>query len=112
MDLDEGLQAFVTEAGELLAEMEAGLLKLGEHSAHEEAVNAIFRSAHTIKGTAGLFGLDYIVLFTHAVESVLEEVRNGTRAARRRTGGAAAGLRRPDRCDGARCRARRPRRSW
>ncbi len=79
MDLDEGLQAFVTEAGELLAEMEAGLLKLGEHSAHEEAVNAIFRSAHTIKGTAGLFGLDYIVLFTHAVESVLEEVRNGTR---------------------------------
>ncbi|KQV52445.1 chemotaxis protein CheA [Duganella sp. Root336D2] len=77
MDLDEGLQAFVTEAGELLAEMEACLLKLGEPAAREEAVNAIFRAAHTIKGTAGLFGLDYIVLFTHAVESVLEEVRNG-----------------------------------
>jgi two-component system, chemotaxis family, sensor kinase CheA len=78
MDLDEGLQAFVTEAGEMLAEMEAGLLKLGEPAAREEAVNAIFRVAHTIKGTAGLFGLDYIVLFTHAVESVLEKVRNGT----------------------------------
>lgn len=77
MNLDEGLQAFVTEAGELLAEMEAGLLKLGEPAAREEAVNAIFRAAHTIKGTAGLFALDYIVLFTHAVESVLEEVRNG-----------------------------------
>ncbi len=77
MDLDEGLQAFVTEAGELLAEMEGSLLKLGEPAAREEAVNAIFRAAHTIKGTAGLFGLDYIVLFTHAVESVLEEVRNG-----------------------------------
>ena len=76
MDLDDGLQAFVTEAGELLAEMEAGLLKLGESGAREEAVNAIFRAAHTIKGTAGLFGLDYIVLFTHAVESVLDEVRN------------------------------------
>ena len=76
MDLDEGLQAFVNEAGELLAEMEAGLLKLGEPAAREDAVNAIFRSAHTIKGTAGLFGLDFIVLFTHAVESVLEEVRN------------------------------------
>jgi two-component system chemotaxis sensor kinase CheA len=78
MDLDEGLQAFVTEAGELLAEMEASLLNLGDPSAREEAVNAIFRAAHTIKGTAGLFALDYIVLFTHAVESVLEEVRNGT----------------------------------
>ncbi|WP_426168478.1 chemotaxis protein CheA [Pseudoduganella sp. R-31] len=77
MDLDEGLLAFVTEAGELLAEMEAGLLKLGEPAVQEEAVNAIFRAAHTIKGTAGLFGLDYVVLFTHAVESVLEEVRNG-----------------------------------
>ncbi|MYN05660.1 chemotaxis protein CheA [Pseudoduganella sp. DS3] len=77
MNLDEGLQAFVTEAGELLAEMEAGLLHLGDPAAREEAVNAIFRAAHTIKGTAGLFALDYIVLFTHAVESVLEEVRNG-----------------------------------
>jgi len=80
MDLDEGLQAFVTEAGELLSEMEAGLLKLGEPAERAEAVNAIFRVAHTIKGTAGLFGLDYIVLFTHAVESVLEEVRNGAQA--------------------------------
>ncbi|MGW8390437.1 chemotaxis protein CheA [Pseudoduganella sp. HUAS MS19] len=77
MDLDEGLQAFVTEAGELLAEMEAGLLNLGDPAARAEALNAVFRAAHTIKGTAGLFGLDYIVLFTHAVESVLEEVRNG-----------------------------------
>lgn len=77
MNLDEGLQAFVTEAGELLAEMEAGLLHLGDPTAREESVNAIFRAAHTIKGTAGLFALDYIVLFTHAVESVLEEVRNG-----------------------------------
>jgi two-component system chemotaxis sensor kinase CheA len=76
MNLDEGLQAFVTEAGELLAEMEAGLLNLGDPAAREEAVNAIFRAAHTIKGTAGLFGLDYIVLFTHAVESVLDEVRD------------------------------------
>jgi len=80
MDLDEGLQAFVTEAGELLAAMEAGLLNLGDPGAREEAVNAIFRAAHTIKGTAGLFALDYIVLFTHAVESVLEEVRNGALA--------------------------------
>jgi len=78
MNLDEGLQAFVTEAGELLAEMEGGLLNLGDPAAREEAVHAIFRDVHTIKGTAGLFGLDYIVLFAHAVESVLDEVRNET----------------------------------
>ena len=80
MDLDEGLQAFVTEAGDLLAEMEAALLNLGDPAAQEESVNAMFRTAHTIKGTAGLFGLDYIVLFTHAIESVLDEVRNGALA--------------------------------
>ncbi len=80
MNLDEGLQAFVTEAGDLLAEMEAALLRLGDPAAQAESVNAIFRAAHTIKGTAGLFALDYIVLFTHAVESVLDEVRNGALA--------------------------------
>ncbi|MCE3264567.1 MAG: chemotaxis protein CheA [Pseudoduganella sp.] len=77
MDLDEGLQAFVTEAGELLAEIEAALLHLGDPAARDEAVHAIFRAVHTIKGTAGLFSLEYIVLFTHALESVLEEVRDG-----------------------------------
>jgi hypothetical protein len=37
-----------------------------------EAVNGLFRAAHTIKGSAGLFGFDEVVRFTHVVESVLD----------------------------------------
>nr|GEU28509.1 hypothetical protein [Tanacetum cinerariifolium] len=42
-----------------------------------EAIAAIFRAAHTIKGSAGLFSLDHIVAFTHVVESLLDAVREG-----------------------------------
>ena len=42
-----------------------------------EAVNSAFRAAHTIKGTAGLFGFEAVVGFTHEVESVLESMRGG-----------------------------------
>lgn len=76
MDLDDGLQAFVAEAGDLLSEMEASLLKLGHGATDASTIHAIFRAAHTIKGTAGLFRLEPIVVFTHAVESVLDAVRD------------------------------------
>ncbi len=75
MNLEEALQTFIAESRELLEEMEAALLTLNEPGDHAEAVNAIFRAAHTIKGSAGLFGLDHVVAFTHVAESVLDEVR-------------------------------------
>ncbi len=40
-------------------------------------MNALFRSVHTIKGSAGMFGLEKIERFTHTVENVLDDVRNG-----------------------------------
>jgi two-component system chemotaxis sensor kinase CheA len=77
MNLEDALQTFIAESRELLEEMEAALLSLREHADTDEAVNAVFRAAHTIKGSAGLFGLDHIVAFTHVAESVLDEVRGG-----------------------------------
>jgi len=77
MNLDAALQTFIAESRELLADMENALLNLAHTSDLAEAVNAIFRAAHTIKGSAGLFGLDHLVAFTHVVESVLDEVRDG-----------------------------------
>ncbi len=77
MDLDAALQTFIAESRELLTEMESALLGLDHGSEPGEAVNAIFRAAHTIKGSSGLFGLDHIVAFTHVTESVLDEVRDG-----------------------------------
>ncbi len=76
MDLDNALQTFITEARELLEDMENALLN-ADQGADGEAINAIFRAAHTIKGSAGLFSLDHIVAFTHVAESVLDEVRAG-----------------------------------
>ncbi|RSZ60245.1 chemotaxis protein CheA [Massilia atriviolacea] len=77
MNLDDALVTFIAECGELLQDMEAALLSIGDGQADGEAVNAIFRAAHTIKGSAGLFGLDHIVAFTHVAESVLDVVRTG-----------------------------------
>jgi len=59
--------------------METALLSLEAASGGDgdEAINAIFRGAHTIKGSAGLFGLDHVVAFTHVAESLLDEVRAG-----------------------------------
>ena len=75
-DLAQVLQTFILEARELLEDMEAALLRVAGEADPRESIGAIFRAAHTIKGSAGLFGLDAIVAFTHVVESVLDEVRD------------------------------------
>ena len=41
---------------------------LEENPEHDSAIHAVFRAAHTIKGSAGLFGLSHIVAFTHSFE--------------------------------------------
>jgi two-component system chemotaxis sensor kinase CheA len=78
MNLDEALQTFIVECRELLEAMESALLGIERAPDRNEAVNAIFRAAHTIKGSAGLFGLDHVVGFTHVLESVLDAVREGS----------------------------------
>jgi two-component system chemotaxis sensor kinase CheA len=78
MNLDDALQTFITESRELLEDMENALLNIDIAGDQGEAINAIFRAAHTIKGSAGLFSLDHIVAFTHVVESLLDEVRDGS----------------------------------
>lgn len=72
--MQQALQSFIVEAQELLVNMEQGLMEL-ETQPDPERINALFRAAHTIKGSAGLFGLDAIVRFTHHLESVLDQMR-------------------------------------
>ncbi len=68
-------EGFLQEAQEMLAQFEAGLLAIEDNPSDVEALNSAFRAAHTIKGTAGLFGFDAVVTFTHEVESVMESMR-------------------------------------
>jgi two-component system chemotaxis sensor kinase CheA len=77
MNRDPALDTFLAEAAELLATMEGVLLRCEQGVQNPEAINELFRAAHTIKGSAGLFGLDTIVGFTHVVESVLDSARAG-----------------------------------
>lgn len=77
MNMDHALQTFFAESRELLQQMEDLLLQLERAPDDREAINAMFRAAHTIKGSAGMFGLDQIVSFTHTVENMLDRVRDG-----------------------------------
>jgi two-component system chemotaxis sensor kinase CheA len=77
VNIEEALPGFVAECSDLLREMESALLDCSRGAADAEKINLIFRSAHTIKGSAGLFGLDPIVSFVHVVETALDQVRLG-----------------------------------
>ena len=71
------VQTYIAEAHALLQEMEGILLKLENDPHDADSIDALFRAAHTIKGSAGMFNLDPIVEFTHIVEDVLVRVRDG-----------------------------------
>lgn len=77
MKQPESLRAtFIDEAGELLEQMQAALVDFEQVEDRAETVRALFRAAHTLKGSAGLFGLHNVVRFAHVVESLLEELRS------------------------------------
>ncbi|WP_024683402.1 chemotaxis protein CheA [Pseudomonas syringae] len=78
INLDQAQQTFIVEARELLQAMEESLLQLESEPGDQDAIGAVFRAAHTIKGSAGLFGLMPIVSFTHIVEDVLDRLREGS----------------------------------
>jgi two-component system, chemotaxis family, sensor kinase CheA len=75
IDLSQFRQTFMQESAEHVEAMEAGLLALRAAPDDTEILNAIFRSAHSIKGGAGSFGLTNLVRFTHALESLLDRLR-------------------------------------
>jgi len=78
MDLTGAIQTFEHESRELLDSMENALLRLELEPANADLINEVFRAAHTIKGSAGLFGFDAVVHFAHHVESVLDRMRDGS----------------------------------
>lgn len=78
IDLAEFYDTFFDEAQELLQNMEETLLGLDLSNPDREALNAIFRAAHSIKGGAATFGaFETLVQTTHKLENVLDSVRNG-----------------------------------
>ncbi|AZG35414.1 MULTISPECIES: chemotaxis protein CheA [Shewanella] len=76
-ELEQVLGLYISESRELLDEMESLLLNLEQEEDKNESLSGIFRAAHTIKGSAGIFSLDDVVNFTHGVESLLDKMRDG-----------------------------------
>ena len=76
-NLDGAKAAFFIESREMLESIELCLLQLEKDLSDEESIHILFRAVHTIKGSSGMFGFDNIEKFTHVVENVLDNVRNG-----------------------------------
>ncbi len=72
---------FVSEVDELLEKMRADLADLGDQRARgalvPDLVNRLFRSAHTLKGVSGMFGLEGIGALSHRLEDILDDLRMG-----------------------------------
>ncbi len=79
-DFAQFQDAFFEEAAEHLAVVEEGLLQLERHPEDLDLLNKIFRSAHSIKGTSGMFGFNAVAQFTHKMETLLDLLRNGQKA--------------------------------
>ena len=76
IDMSQFYQVFFEESAELLGEMERLLLQLDIDAPVKDELNAIFRTAHSIKGGAGTFGFSEITGTTHILESLLDKLRN------------------------------------
>jgi two-component system chemotaxis sensor kinase CheA len=77
-EMAEIAKVFFQESREGLDVMESGLLSLGA-TADTENINTIFRAAHSIKGGSATFGFAEVADFTHGVETLLDQMRNGVR---------------------------------
>lgn len=76
-DLHQFAAVYFEETDEHLADMEALLLGLDPEAPDLEALNGIFRAAHSIKGASGMFNFSDVVAVTHVLENLLDRLRSG-----------------------------------
>lgn len=76
-DDNEFLQTFRAEALERLHTLSSGLMALESAPEDQELLKKLFREAHTLKGSAGMMGLEAIQELAHRVENILETVQKG-----------------------------------
>jgi len=77
MDVSQYLSMFIEEAKEHLQTLNEQLLILEKEPDNNEAINEIFRAAHSLKGMAGTMGYKKMQRLTHEMEDVFSEIRDG-----------------------------------
>ncbi|CAH1386276.1 Signal transduction histidine kinase CheA [Candidatus Nitrotoga sp. M5] len=75
--MEELMQDFLTEASELLSEVDSKLIELEKHPHDRELLNIIFRGFHTIKGGAGFLNATELVTLCHLTENLFDNLRTG-----------------------------------
>lgn len=73
--MEELLQDFLTEAGELLADVDNKLVELEKRPDDKALLNDIFRGFHTIKGGAGFLNVNELVELCHRTENLFDKLR-------------------------------------
>jgi len=77
MSSNEILREFLLETHENLALLDADLLTLEQHPTEKHTLAQVFRTLHSVKGTAGFMGLVKLQAVAHASESLLSRLRGG-----------------------------------
>ncbi|MDP2821663.1 MAG: chemotaxis protein CheA [Sulfuritalea sp.] len=75
--MEELLQDFLLEAGELLSQVDSKLIELEKRPDDHALLNEIFRGFHTIKGGAGFLNAENLVSLCHRTENLFDKLRNG-----------------------------------
>ncbi len=74
--MQELLEDFLTEAGELLSDVDNKLVELEKRPNDAGLLNDVFRGFHTIKGGAGFLNVDELVALCHLTENLFDRLRN------------------------------------
>ena len=77
--MDEDIRQFLIESSENLATLDVDIVKLEKSPDNKKLISSVFRSIHTIKGTCGFFGYEYLSATAHVTENILSQVRAGKR---------------------------------
>ena len=74
--MEELLQDFLTEAGDLLSDVDNKLVELEKTPNDKNLLNTIFRGFHTVKGGAGFLNATPLVELCHRTENLFDKLRN------------------------------------
>jgi two-component system chemotaxis sensor kinase CheA len=75
--MEELMQDFLTEASDLLSDVDSKLIDLEKRPNDRDLLNIIFRGFHTIKGGAGFLNATELVTLCHLTENLFDNLRNG-----------------------------------
>src|SRR5262245_36211729 len=75
--MNEVIREFLIETHESLAQLDLDLVTLEKEPTERETLSRVFRTLHTVKGTAGFLGLAKLQAVAHAGENLLGRLRNG-----------------------------------